>query len=100
MLKRDIDIITIKNFDYRCIIHNISKYEAINLLKNAVLDKFCLQIYIKNVLNFSQFVPDHLRIISMCKHSVKKLPYLLRYVSGQCRTHQIVIKLFQKVVEH
>ena len=41
MLKRDIDIITIKNFDYRCIIHNISKYEAINLLENAVLDKCC-----------------------------------------------------------
>ena len=32
----DIAIITIKNVDYRCIIHNISKSEAINLLK-----KFC-----------------------------------------------------------
>ena len=79
MLKRDIDIITIKNFDYRCIIHNISKYEAINLLKNAVLDKFCLQIYIKNVLNFSQFAPDHLRIISMCKHSVLSIQNYLTY---------------------
>ena len=34
---RDIDIITTKNVDYRCIIHNISKSEAINLLKNSVL---------------------------------------------------------------
>ena len=30
-------IITIKNVDYYCIIHNISKSEAINLLENSVL---------------------------------------------------------------
>ena len=34
----DIAIITIKNVDYRCIIHNISKSEAINLLENSVLE--------------------------------------------------------------
>ena len=39
----DIDIITIKNVDYHCIIHNISKSEAINLLKNSVLEKYCLK---------------------------------------------------------
>ena len=33
----NIAIITIKNFDYHCIIHNISKYEATNLLENSVL---------------------------------------------------------------
>ena len=33
---RDIAIITVQNVDYRCIIYNISKFEAINLLK-----KFC-----------------------------------------------------------
>ena len=32
----DIGIITVKNVDYRCIIHN--KSEAINLLKNSVLE--------------------------------------------------------------
>ena len=32
-----ITIITIKNIDYHCIIHNISKSESINLLKNYVL---------------------------------------------------------------
>ena len=32
----DIVIITVKNVDYCCIIHNITKSEAINLLK-----KFC-----------------------------------------------------------
>ena len=29
----DITIITVKMFDYRCIIHSISKSEVINLLK-------------------------------------------------------------------
>ena len=33
----DITVITVKNVDYRCIIHNISKSEAINLLESAVL---------------------------------------------------------------
>ena len=32
----DIAIITIKNVYYHCIIHNISKSEAINLLKSSV----------------------------------------------------------------
>ena len=32
----DIAIITVKNVNYRYIIHNISKSEAINLLKNCV----------------------------------------------------------------
>ena len=32
-----IAIITVKNADCRCIIHNISKSEATNLLKNSVL---------------------------------------------------------------
>ena len=34
----DISIITVKNVNYRCIIHNISKSEATNLLKNSVLE--------------------------------------------------------------
>ena len=33
----DITIITAKNVDYRCVIHNISESEAISLLKNSVL---------------------------------------------------------------
>ena len=31
-------IITVKDVDYCCIIHSISKSEAINLLKDSVLD--------------------------------------------------------------
>ena len=34
----DIVIITIKNVSYRCIIHNISKLEAINLLESSKLE--------------------------------------------------------------
>ena len=34
----NIAIITVSNVDYRCIIHNIVKSEAINLLKNYVLE--------------------------------------------------------------
>ena len=39
----DIAIITVQNVDYCCIIHNIGKYEAINLLKNSVLEN-CVYI--------------------------------------------------------
>ena len=31
-------IITVKDIDYRCIIHNISKFEAINLSKISLFD--------------------------------------------------------------
>ena len=34
----DIAIIAVKNVDYCCIIHNISKSEAINLLKKFLLE--------------------------------------------------------------
>ena len=115
----DIAIITVKNVDYRCIIHNISKSEAINLLENSVLEDcgyiqknivllfslfstvfftFLFSIYkmagvmdVYKFLNIStipvmknpemlKFVPNHLKTKKMCKHAVKKLPYLLTYV--------------------
>ena len=34
----DIAIVTVKNVDYCCIIYNISKCEAINILKNSMLE--------------------------------------------------------------
>ena len=34
----DIAIITVKNVDYCCIIYNISKSKAINLLENSFLE--------------------------------------------------------------
>ena len=52
----DIAIITIKNVDYHCIIHNISKSEAIKLLEKSVLeDRWYIQKCIskKSVLKLS-----------------------------------------------
>ena len=34
----NIAIVTVENVDYYCIIHNISKSEALNLLKDPVLE--------------------------------------------------------------
>ena len=34
----DITVITVKDADFRCVIHNISKSDAINLLENSVLE--------------------------------------------------------------
>ena len=28
-----------------------------------------------------KFIPDHIKIKKMCKHEVKKLPFVTRYVS-------------------
>ena len=42
----DIAIITVKKVDYRCIIHNISKPEAINLLENSVPEDRVYWVYI------------------------------------------------------
>ena len=47
-------IVTVKNVDYRCIIHKINKLEAINLLKNCVHEN--RGIYIKHYLRF-QAIP-------------------------------------------
>ena len=48
----EIAVITIKNVDYQCIIRNISKSEAINLLKHFVLEDGGY-IYKNIPLNFS-----------------------------------------------
>ena len=33
-----------------------------------------------------KFVLDNFETKKMCKHAIKKLPYLLRYVPDQCKT--------------
>ena len=48
-----------------------------------------LNISIGTVMKNSEmlkFVPDHLKIKKTCKHAVKKLPYLLRYVPDRYTT--------------
>ena len=34
-------------------------------------------------------VPDHLKTKKMCKHAVKKLPFVLRYVLHRHKTQQM-----------
>ena len=51
MLSVNISDITIKNVNYRCLIHNISKSEAFNLLGNSVLGN-CGYIWKKYCLKF------------------------------------------------
>ena len=48
---RDIAIITFKVVDYRCIIHDIRKSEAIYVLENSVLDD---SGYIRNAYHRNQ----------------------------------------------
>ena len=45
-------------------------------------------------LEMLKFATDQLKTKEMCKHAVKKLPYLLRYVPDQCKTQKKVIKEF------
>ena len=39
-----------------------------------------------------KFVPDHLKTKRMCKHAVKKIPFVIWYVSDQCKTQQMFHK--------
>ena len=39
-----------------------------------------------------KFCPGHLKTKSMCKHAVKKLPFLLRYIPDQYKTQQMCNK--------
>ena len=36
-----------------------------------------------------KFIPDHLKTKKMCKHAVKKIRFVIRYVLDQEKTHQI-----------
>ena len=42
------------------------------------------------------FVPDHLQTKKMCKHAVKKLSYLLRYVLDLYKAQQMCGKAILK----
>ena len=39
-----------------------------------------------------KFLPDELKTNKKCKHAVKKLPYLLRYVPDQYKAQQMYYK--------
>ena len=41
-----------------------------------------------------KIVPDHLKTKKICKHAIKKLPVLIRYVPINIRFNKCVILLF------
>ena len=56
-----------------------------------------LNVSIGTVMKNSEmlkFVPEHLKTKKMCKHAVKKLPYLLRYVLFQTQKmcHEAILE--------
>ena len=55
----------------------IDVYKSLNISIGTVM---------KN-LEMLKFVPDHLKTKKMCKHAVKKIAYLLKYIPEQYKTH-------------
>ena len=100
MLSVNIDviaIITVKNVDYRCIIHNISKCEAINLLKNYILENrgyilYYISVYSNQFLLLFLFsiykMVDIMDNISI--GTVMKNPEMLTFVSDHLKTKKCV----------
>ena len=41
-----------------------------------------------------KFIPDHLKTKTVCKHAVKKLRYLLKYIPINIRLNKYVKKVF------
>ena len=39
-----------------------------------------------------QFLPHHVKTKNMCKHAVKKLPFLIKNVPDKCKTQQMYYK--------
>ena len=69
-----------------------SKYNRDNYksLKKSVEAK------IKN-LEMLRLVPDHLNTKKMCKNAVEKLPFIIRYVRGRYKTHEICEKAIPEI---
>ena len=40
----------------------------------------------------SEFVPDHLKLKKVCKHTVKKLPMVIIYVLDQYMCHKAILE--------
>ena len=104
-----IGIITVTNVDYCCIwciIHNISKSQAISLLKNYVLKdrgyiqkKYCLKISVLSkqlVLLFlfsiykTVYIIDTYKSLTISIGTVIKNPEMLKFVPDNLKTKQCV----------
>ena len=56
--------------------YSMNIYKSVNI---------CIGTVMKN-LEMLKFVPDRLKVKNMCKHAVKKLPFLIIYAPDQCKT--------------
>ena len=48
----------------------------------------------------TRFVSDHLKTKKMCKHLVKKLPFVRRYVLDRYKTQQMCDKTVAETLKH
>ena len=109
----DIPIITIKDIDHRCIIQNISKPKAINLLENSVLeDRGYIQKNI--VLLFSPFstvfftflfsiykmvgIMDVYKSLNISTITVMKNPEMLKFVPNHLKTKNMCKHAVKKLL--
>ena len=89
-----ITIIAVKNVDYCCIIHNIFLFFCFAIYKMVYNEhsmviyksvKICIGTVMEN-LEMWKIVPDQFKAKTMCKHPVKNLPFVIRYVPDQYKT--------------
>ena len=97
----DIAIITVKNVDYCCIIYNISKSKAINLLENSFLEdrwyiqKYCLEFSVSFLLLFLfsiYKIVDNMgtyKSLNVNIGTVVKNPEMLKFVPDHLKTKQM-----------
>ena len=82
---------------YKNIVSNLIFFKAVFLLFLFSIYKMVYIMKVYKSLNISivtvmknsemvKFVPDHLKTKKLCKHTVKKLPYVLKYVPDQYST--------------
>ena len=97
----DIAMITVKNVDYCCIIYNISKSKAINLLENSFLEdrwyiqKYCLEFSVSFLLLFLfsiYKIVDNMgtyKSLNVNIGTVVKNPEMLKFVPDHLKTKQM-----------
>ena len=89
----DIVITTVKGVDYRCIIHDISKFEAIRFLENYILDDRGHIYNIYNVMYIYIYIYIYIyKCIS--KKSILKLSLQLLFLQFSQSKTKIETKTF------
>ena len=93
----DIAIITVKSDYYCCIIHNISKSEAIRLFKNSVLEnlgyiyrkyypKFFLFYFAISKMTDSEYNMDFYKSVNISIRKAMRKQEMLKFVSDYLKT--------------